>query len=86
MLGELIITPFTESSILEIKSSKSGSNCSFEIVFTNRGSAPAILINSGKETQYGEKTITLSPLSNKAWHTTDSDCLPPFETMIFSGL
>ena len=51
LLGELIITPLTESSILEIKSSKSGSNCLSEIVFTSKGSAPAIRTNSGNETQ-----------------------------------
>ena len=66
LLGELIITPFTDSSILFNKSSKSGSNCLVGIVLTNKGSAPAIVTNSGKDTQYGLKTTTLSPESNKA--------------------
>ena len=66
LLGELIITPFTDLSIFFNKSSKSGSNCFSGIVLTNKGSAPAIVTNSGKDTHYGLKTITLSPESNKA--------------------
>ncbi len=58
--------PKTESSILFNKSSKSGSNCLAGMVLTNKGSAPAIVTNSGKDTQYGLKTTTLSPESNKA--------------------
>ena len=43
--------PFTELSIFDSKSLKSGSNCFSGIVSTNNGSAPAILINSGNDTQ-----------------------------------
>ena len=28
----------------------------------------------------------LSPESKIAWHTTDNDCFPPLDTIIFSGL
>ena len=54
LLGELMIMPFIDLSILLFRSSKSGSNCFWAIVSTKIGSAPAILTNSGKETQYGE--------------------------------
>ena len=38
-------------SILDSKSSKSGSYCLSDIVLTKTGVAPAIFTNSGKETQ-----------------------------------
>ena len=51
LLGELIITPLIFESILDSKSSKSGSYCLSDIVLTKTGVAPAIFTNSGKETQ-----------------------------------
>ena len=84
--GELIITPFMDELIFDFKSSKSGSKFLSGIVSTRIGFASAILTNSGNETQYGEKTITLSFGLNIAWHALYRLCFSPFDTRIFLGL